>query len=105
MLYGRSTDLPSFAFPPPAQELMRALEEVNASLERFSGVNRKALDQYIDFSNQREELVTRKQEQVCKGAGRKGGNHRYRPRGTALLGRRATLSVQGGTTSRRRSSL
>ncbi|GLC40305.1 hypothetical protein PLESTB_001807200 [Pleodorina starrii] len=46
-----------------AKELMRSLEEVAASMERFSGVNLKALDQYVDFSNQREELVARLGEQ------------------------------------------
>ncbi|KAG2449553.1 hypothetical protein HYH02_005087 [Chlamydomonas schloesseri] len=45
------------------KDLMRALEEVNAGLQRFAGVNRKALDQYVDFSNQREELGSRLKEQ------------------------------------------
>ncbi|KAG2428819.1 hypothetical protein HXX76_011519 [Chlamydomonas incerta] len=44
-------------------DLMRAMEEVNAGLQRFAGVNRKALDQYLDFSNQREELGSRLKEQ------------------------------------------
>ncbi|EFJ46202.1 structural maintenance of chromosomes protein 3 [Volvox carteri f. nagariensis] len=77
-LQGRATDLdrkirdlgslPQDAFDKAyrdrsTKELMRALEEVAASLERFAGVNRKALDQYVDFSNQREELATRLKEQ------------------------------------------
>lgn len=55
------TSDPSLSLP---QDLMRALEEVNAGLQRFAGVNRKALDQYVDFSNQREELGSRLKEQV-----------------------------------------
>ncbi|PNW77651.1 hypothetical protein CHLRE_10g445650v5 [Chlamydomonas reinhardtii] len=60
--------LPQEAFDKPyrdrsIKDLMRALEEVNAGLQRFAGVNRKALDQYVDFSNQREELGSRLKEQ------------------------------------------
>lgn len=47
---------------------MRSLEEVAASLERFSGVNRKALDQYVDSSNYRDELGNRLQEKVGRVA-------------------------------------
>ncbi|GFR44505.1 hypothetical protein Agub_g5769 [Astrephomene gubernaculifera] len=45
------------------KDLMRSLDQVGASLERFSGVNRKALDQYLDFRQQREELEGRLKEQ------------------------------------------
>ncbi|GIL90194.1 hypothetical protein Vretifemale_17882 [Volvox reticuliferus] len=51
-----------------AKDLMRELEDMAVSLERFAGVNRKALDQYIDFSNQREELVSRLKEQQASEA-------------------------------------
>ncbi len=46
------------------QELMKSLEEVGAALEKFAGVNRKALDQYLDFDGQKRELVARLKEQV-----------------------------------------
>lgn len=57
------------SLPPPApplvlQELHQALDQVNTSLERFSGVNRKALDQYMSFTQQRDELGARLKEQV-----------------------------------------
>ncbi|GIL90196.1 hypothetical protein Vretifemale_17882, partial [Volvox reticuliferus] len=54
--------------PVPLKDLMRELEDMAVSLERFAGVNRKALDQYIDFSNQREELVSRLKEQQASEA-------------------------------------
>lgn len=55
---------------------MKSLEEVGAALEKFAGVNRKALDQYLDFDGQKRELVARLKEQVgsSEGSGRgKGG--------------------------------
>ncbi|GLI71470.1 hypothetical protein VaNZ11_016608 [Volvox africanus] len=50
------------------KDLMHDLEDLAMPLERFAGVNRKALDQYIDFSNQREELVNRLKEQQASEA-------------------------------------
>ena len=48
-------------------ELMRELERVNKELKQYSHVNKKAYDQFLNFSEQRESLLTRKDE-VDKGA-------------------------------------
>ncbi|KAG2481917.1 hypothetical protein HYH03_019126 [Edaphochlamys debaryana] len=45
------------------KELVRSLEEVGSALERFAGVNKRALEQYADFAGQRGELVNRLKEQ------------------------------------------
>ncbi|GAX82234.1 hypothetical protein CEUSTIGMA_g9662.t1 [Chlamydomonas eustigma] len=42
--------------------LMKQLEKVMADLAKFGSVNRKALDQYTSFTEQREELKVRKAE-------------------------------------------
>jgi structural maintenance of chromosome 3 (chondroitin sulfate proteoglycan 6) len=42
--------------------LMRSLEECNRELKKYSHVNKKAYDQYVNFSEQREQLLGRKQE-------------------------------------------
>jgi structural maintenance of chromosome 3 (chondroitin sulfate proteoglycan 6) len=44
------------------KELLRQLREVNERLKKYSSVNRKALDQYISFTEQRDTLVARKDE-------------------------------------------
>ena len=44
------------------KKLMRKLNEANENLKRFSHVNKKALDQYVSFSEQREALLQRKEE-------------------------------------------
>jgi structural maintenance of chromosome 3 (chondroitin sulfate proteoglycan 6) len=44
------------------RELLKRLKEVNQQLKRFSHVNKKALDQYVNFSEQRNLLLERKQE-------------------------------------------
>lgn len=49
------------------QALMRALETCNKDLKKYSHVNKKAYDQYVNFSEQREELLGRKVE-LDKGA-------------------------------------
>lgn len=41
---------------------MKRLHKVNESLKKYSHVNKKALDQYISFSEQRETLMARKKE-------------------------------------------
>lgn len=43
-------------------ECMRLLTEASEGLKQFTHVNKKALDQYTTFSNQREALVNRKEE-------------------------------------------
>ena len=42
------------------KELMKELHKTNKSLTKYSHVNKKALDQYVNFSEQRETLL-----QVC----------------------------------------
>jgi len=44
------------------KSLMDLLKKCNEKLKKFSHVNKKALDQYLNFTQQREELVRRKQE-------------------------------------------
>ena len=44
------------------QSLMRRLDTINKELRKYSHVNKKALDQYVNFSEQREELLERKKE-------------------------------------------
>lgn len=41
---------------------MKRLHSVNESLKKYSHVNKKALDQYVSFSEQRETLLQRKNE-------------------------------------------
>ena len=40
---------------------MAKLEKINAELKKMSGVNKKALDQYTSFTEEKESLVQRKQ--------------------------------------------
>ena len=47
---------------------MKDLHRVNQELTKYSHVNKKALDQYVNFSEQREALLKRKEE-LDKGAG------------------------------------
>jgi structural maintenance of chromosome 3 (chondroitin sulfate proteoglycan 6) len=42
--------------------LMRDLDKVNKKLKKYSHVNKKAYDQYVNFSEQREALMRRKDE-------------------------------------------
>lgn len=44
------------------QELMRILEGINKELKKYSHVNKKAFDQYVNFNEQREQLLKRKEE-------------------------------------------
>jgi structural maintenance of chromosome 3 (chondroitin sulfate proteoglycan 6) len=48
-------------------ELMRELEKINKELKQYSHVNKKAYDQFVNFSEQRESLLARKDE-VDRGA-------------------------------------
>jgi structural maintenance of chromosome 3 (chondroitin sulfate proteoglycan 6) len=63
---------------PPASELStytqlsisaltREIESVNKKLKKYSHVNKKAYDQFVNFSEQRESLLKRKQD-LDKGA-------------------------------------
>ena len=65
------------SLPPPSElanfsslsisALMRDLDKVNKLLKQYSHVNKKAYDQYVNFSEQRETLLKRKEE-LDKGA-------------------------------------
>ncbi|KAL8144070.1 hypothetical protein V2J09_017102 [Rumex salicifolius] len=44
------------------KELQKALHRCNEQLQQFSHVNKKALDQYVNFTEQREELQNRQAE-------------------------------------------
>lgn len=60
------------SLPPPVEiekvsalsisELMRSLEGINKKLKKYSHVNKKAFDQYVNFNEQREALLKRKEE-------------------------------------------
>lgn len=49
------------------QELHKSLSKVQSELSKFSHVNKKALDQYVNFTEQREELSRRKTEVYQSG--------------------------------------
>jgi len=65
------------SLPPPSElanfndlsisALMRDLDKVNKKLKKYSHVNKKAYDQFLNFSEQRESLLKRKEE-LDKGA-------------------------------------
>lgn len=44
------------------KDLMKELEKGNKKLKKYSHVNKKAYDQYVNFSEQREGLLSRKEE-------------------------------------------
>ena len=44
------------------QHLMKSLEKVNKKLKKYSHVNKKAFDQFVNFSEQQESLLKRKEE-------------------------------------------
>lgn len=44
------------------KQLYRKLEQCNQELQKYSHVNKKALDQYLEFSEKKERLLQRKQE-------------------------------------------
>ncbi|MCL7032680.1 hypothetical protein MKW94_027468 [Papaver nudicaule] len=56
--------LPSVAFEKRKniKELHKMLHKCNEELQQFSHVNKKALDQYVNFTEQREELQQRQAE-------------------------------------------
>ncbi|XP_069194888.1 structural maintenance of chromosomes protein 3 isoform X3 [Procambarus clarkii] len=58
--------LPSEAFDKyqnlATKQLFKKLEGANMELKKYSHVNKKALDQFISFSEQKEKLVMRKEE-------------------------------------------
>ncbi|CAG0885820.1 unnamed protein product [Cyprideis torosa] len=44
------------------KELYRQLEKANSELKKYAHVNKKALDQFLSFSDQKESLIERKRE-------------------------------------------
>uniref|UniRef100_T1JG50 Structural maintenance of chromosomes protein n=1 Tax=Strigamia maritima TaxID=126957 RepID=T1JG50_STRMM len=58
--------LPSDAFDKYShlslKQLFKKLEQCNHELKKYSHVNKKALDQFINFSDQKEKLMKRKEE-------------------------------------------
>ncbi|MGH0155974.1 UNVERIFIED_CONTAM: hypothetical protein FKN15_031481 [Acipenser sinensis] len=44
------------------QQLFRKLEQCNTELKKYSHVNKKALDQFVNFSEQKEKLIKRQEE-------------------------------------------
>jgi len=58
--------LPSDAFEKyqnmNIKQLFKKLESCNQQLKRYSHVNKKALDQFVNFSDQKEKLMKRKDE-------------------------------------------
>lgn len=60
------------SLPPPSElekfsgksvnELMKSLEAINKQLKQFSHVNKKAFDQFVNFNDQRDSLLKRKEE-------------------------------------------
>lgn len=45
------------------KQLYKNLQKCNQELQKYSHVNKKALDQYVDFSEKKEKLLERKAEQ------------------------------------------
>jgi len=67
--------LPSEAFESyqdmNSKQLFKKLESCNAKLKNYSHVNKKALDHFMSFSEQKEKLIARNNEldegkQVCE---------------------------------------
>jgi structural maintenance of chromosome 3 (chondroitin sulfate proteoglycan 6) len=58
--------LPSEAFSKyqslSTKQLFKQLEKANSELKKYSHVNKKALDQFVSFSEQKETLLARKEE-------------------------------------------
>ncbi|XP_053548973.1 structural maintenance of chromosomes protein 3 [Bombina bombina] len=44
------------------KQLFRKLEQCNSELKKYSHVNKKALDQFVNFSEQKEKLIKRQEE-------------------------------------------
>ena len=47
-------------------QLWKKLKDANEELKKYSHVNKKALDQFVNFSQQKETLIKRKEE-ITKG--------------------------------------
>ena len=42
--------------------MFKKLDQANQELKKYSHVNKKALDQFVNFSDQKEKLIKRKEE-------------------------------------------
>lgn len=70
------------------QELHSELKKVQAELSKYGHVNKKALDQFSNFTEQQQDLKLRRDEvekscehQTAKGAGRAASKCTYLPAG------------------------
>lgn len=58
--------LPSDAFEKyqnlNSKQLFKKLDQCNAELKKYSHVNKKALDQFVNFTEQKSKLISRKEE-------------------------------------------
>ncbi|KAH3790707.1 hypothetical protein DPMN_168914 [Dreissena polymorpha] len=43
-------------------QLFKKLDQCNAELKKYSHVNKKALDQFVNFTEQKSKLISRKEE-------------------------------------------
>ena len=60
--------LPSDAFEKyqdlSIKQLFKKLDKCNQELKQYSHVNKKALDQFVNFSDQKDKLIKRQEELV-----------------------------------------
>ena len=47
---------------PWCPQLFKKLDQCNAELKKYSHVNKKALDQFVNFTEQKSKLIKRKEE-------------------------------------------
>ena len=44
------------------KQLWKKLDRCNSELKKYSHVNKKAMDQYVSFSDEKEKFIKRKEE-------------------------------------------
>lgn len=54
--------MPPLLFYSLRFQLWKKLQHCNANLKKYSHVNKKALDQFVSFSEQKDRLMSRKEE-------------------------------------------
>ncbi|KAJ1676723.1 Structural maintenance of chromosomes protein 3, partial [Spiromyces aspiralis] len=59
---GKSPQKASYWRPRPALHLLKRLHKVNSKLKKYSHVNKKAFEQYTNFTQQRDDLLARERE-------------------------------------------
>ncbi len=68
LLFASQAKHEKITFPPHlfsllfAIQLFKKLDQANQELKKYSHVNKKALDQFVNFSDQKEKLIKRKEE-------------------------------------------